>query len=146
MRNAHLNCLKQLNSNVMISYLLVLLSGIISGFIIFQSAINAPLIFKTLHIDQARPFLRSVFPILFKTVAALGVVMVVLALLNDNHWITLAICVFTVILSTTCALLVPATNRASDAGDQQQFQRLHKISVMLTVAVLVNNLILPFTM
>ena len=130
----------------MLNNLLVLLSGLISGFIIFQSAINAPLIFSTLHIDQARPFLRSVFPILFKAVAALGVIMLALALLTDVNSVTVAICALTVIMMTSCALLVPATNRAADEGDELSFKRLHQISVTLTVTVLLANLALPFTL
>ena len=50
----------------------ILVSGIISGIILFQSAIVAPSVFKTLNADQASPFLRSVFPKLFRLVAILG--------------------------------------------------------------------------
>ena len=128
----------------MLNHLIILLSGLVSGFIVFQSAINAPLIFKTLPMDQARPFLRSVFPILFKAVAALGVAMLVLAVISDASAATLLIAGFTVVMSIICALLVPATNKAADEGDQPRFQRLHRISVILTVAVLVANLALAF--
>ncbi len=130
----------------MINHLLILISGVISGFIIFQSAINAPLLFKKLPIDQARPFLRSVFPILFNVNATLASVMVILAIIFDTAFITLVIAVLTVILSTTCALLVPATNRAADTNDDSGFKRLHHISVTLTIVVLLANITLPFVL
>ena len=130
----------------MLTHLLILLSGLISGFILFQSAINAPLIFKTLDIDQARPLLRSIFPILFKVVGALGVVMVVLAWLSGAKALPLSFTLITVLFSVICALLVPATNRAADEGNQSRFQKLHHVSVILTVAVLLLNLALPFTL
>lgn len=120
--------------------IMVLTSGIISGFILFQSAINAPLIFKTLDIEHARPLLRSIFPILFKVVAALGAVMLALSLVDGAGIVVLAVSLLTVIISTTCALLVPATNRAADVGDERRFHRLHQVSVLLTVLVLVANL------
>ena len=118
----------------------VLLSGIVSGLIVFQAAINAPLIFKTLPMEHARPLIRSIFPILFKVVAALGVVMLALALLSGASQLAAGVSAITVVLATTCALLIPATNRAADTDDEKRFHRLHQASVVMTVAVLLVNL------
>lgn len=118
----------------------VLLSGIISGFILFQSAINAPLIFKTLDMEHARPLIRGIFPILFKVVAVMGVIMLALALVSGSSSIAIGVSALTVILATTCALLVPATNRAADSEDEKGFHRLHQLSVVLTLTVLLANL------
>ncbi|MEM0955119.1 MAG: DUF4149 domain-containing protein [Pseudomonadota bacterium] len=118
----------------------VLISGIISGLIIFQAAINAPLIFKTLPMEHARPLIRSIFPILFKVVAVLGVAMLALALWYGTSPVAIGVSVVTVVLASTCAALIPATNRAADNDNESRFHRLHQASVVLTVAVLLANL------
>ena len=51
------------------SSILIFLSGLISGMIIFQSALVAPTIFKVIPENKAGPFLRSIFPKLFLTIA-----------------------------------------------------------------------------
>ena len=124
----------------MILNFIILLSGIVSGFILFQSAINAPLLFKHLTIEQARPILRTIFPILFRVVAAIGGLMFILSLTSVAEPIVMIVTLLTLLLSLVCAMLVPATNRAADKDDSQAFNRLHRISVSLTVVVLVANL------
>ena len=64
--------------------LLNLVCGLISGFILFQSAIVAPTIFQTLPENQAGPFLRSLFPRLFKLCAALMGLNALIAIYFDD--------------------------------------------------------------
>ena len=85
------------------NYILIFLSGLISGMIIFQSALVAPTIFKVIPENQAGPFLRSIFPKLFLTIALM-------------------------------------TNRARDKGNSSLFNRLHFVSVALTLIVLLGNI------
>ena len=122
--------------------LLILLSGIISGMIIFQSALVAPTIF-ILSEEQAGPFLRKIFPKLFLTITFLGIFSFVIAIFNEKLLITL-IPLTTAILMTICYSLVPMTNRARDDGNAKLFSRLHFVSVSLTVIVLLANISLVF--
>ena len=124
----------------MITNFIVLLSGIVSGFILFQSAINAPLLFKHLTVEQARPLLRTIFPILFRAVAAMGGLMFILSVVSGAKPLVMLVSLLTLLLAVVCALLVPATNRAADKEDTQAFDRLHRISVSLTIGVLLLNL------
>ncbi|MDC3012221.1 DUF4149 domain-containing protein [SAR86 cluster bacterium] len=123
--------------------LLILLSGIISGMIIFQSALVAPTIFNILSEEQAGPFLRKIFPKLFLTITLLGIFSFVIAIFNEKLLITL-IPLTTAILMTICYSLVPMTNRARDDGNAKLFSRLHFVSVSLTVFVLLTNISLVF--
>ena len=123
--------------------LLILLSGIISGMIIFQSALVAPTIFNILSEEQAGPFFRKIFPKLFLTITFLGIFSFVIALFNEKLLITL-IPLTTAILMTICYSLVPMTNRARDEGNAKLFSRLHFVSVSLTVFVLLANISLVF--
>tara|TARA_B100000282_G_scaffold93135_1_gene65567 strand:- start:561 stop:947 length:387 start_codon:yes stop_codon:yes gene_type:complete len=125
------------------SNILIFFSGLISGMIIFQSALVAPTIFNILSEEQAGPFLRKIFPKLFLTITFLGIFSFVIAIFNENLLITL-IPLTTAILMAICYSLVPMTNRARDVGNAKLFSRLHFASVSLTIFVLFSNILLVF--
>jgi hypothetical protein len=83
--------------------------------------------------------LRSIFPKLFFTIALIGAFSFLVALFSNDLLLTL-IPLGTVIFMATCYCLIPMTNRARDKGDTLLFNRLHFISVALTVLVLLGNI------
>jgi hypothetical protein len=46
----------------------------------------------------------------------------------------------TTLFALICYLIIPATNRATDEGNQKLFKILHKVSVYLTVFILLANI------
>ena len=127
----------------MLISLQILLSGLISGVILFQTAIIAPSVFKVLSSENAAPFLRAIFLKLFIFVAVLSLVGLVLSLISSN---ALGLIVFFVSLLSMliCYYIVPNTNRARDEGNDKVFKKLHSVSVVLTVIVLLSNLLWVF--
>ena len=121
----------------------ILLSGLICGVILFQTVIIAPSIFKVLSPDNAGPFLRTIFPKLFMFVAMLSIVGFVLSFISSN---TTGLIVFfgSLLFMLICYYIVPMTNRARDAGNDNAFKRLHTVSVVLTMIVLLSNLLWIF--
>ena len=121
----------------------ILISGLICGVILFQTAIIAPSIFKVLSPDNAGPFLRTIFPKLFMFVAVLSLAGFVLSLISSN---TSGLIVFfgSLLFMLICYYIVPTTNRARDAGNDNAFKRLHTVSVVLTMIVLLSNLLWIF--
>jgi len=121
----------------------ILLSGLICGVIIFQTAIIAPSIFKVLSLDNAGPFLRLIFPKLFMFVAMLSLIGLVLSLISSN---ALGLIVFfgSFLFMLICYYIVPVTNRARDEGNDIAFKRLHTVSVVLTMLVLLSNFLWVF--
>ena len=124
----------------MLISLQILLSGLISGVILFQTAIIAPSVFKVLSSNNAGPFLRTVFPKLFMFVAVLSMVGLILSLISSN---TLGLIIFfgSLLSMLICYFIVPVTNRARDEGNDNAFKRLHNVSVVLTMIVLLSNLL-----
>ena len=116
----------------------ILLSGLICGVIIFQTAIIAPSIFKVLSLDNAGPFLRLIFPKLFMFVSMLSLIGLVLSLISSN---ALGLIVFfgSLLFMLICYYIVPITNRVRDEGNDIAFKRLHTVSVVLTMLVLLSN-------
>ena len=127
----------------MLVNLQILISGLICGVILFQTAIIAPSIFKVLSPDNAGPFLRTIFPKLFMFVAMLSIVGFVLSFISSN---TTGLIVFfgSLLFMLICYYIVPMTNRARDAGNDNAFKRLHTVSVVLTMIVLLSNLLWVF--
>ncbi len=121
-----------------------LLSGIISGMILFQTAVVASVVFTTLDSENASKFLRKIFPRFFLIIFFLGVVGLLISFLYNNiHGNTIyGITSLAMIISY---LVVPATNKARDENKSNTFRRLHTVTVVLTFFTLLANLswILP---
>ena len=120
-------------------------AGIAVGIIILQTMVFAPTIFKTLEMEPAGKLLRALFPKFFRLLTVLGILtMVSLFMAEDTCWVGYLLGSLTVACPILCALLVPATNRATDAGDKGRFKFLHTVSVVLTLVVLLSDIALPF--
>ncbi|MEM8835945.1 MAG: DUF4149 domain-containing protein [Planctomycetota bacterium] len=121
------------------------ISGVVVGVIVLQTAVLAPTIFKSLEAGPAGVLLRAMFPKFFRLLAVLGVgSLVAVALSSDPSAGQYAVGGLTVVLPVVCAMLVPATNRATDRGDSATFTKLHTLSVVMTLAVLGANIAMPF--
>ena len=123
----------------MIVNIQILISGLICGVILFQTAIVAPSVFKILKPENAGPFLRSIFPKLFMFVALLSSAGLILSLVSGTD-ISIYVYAFSLIFMSICYYIVPMTNQARDSGDDKTFRNLHTISVVLTMLVLISNL------
>ena len=117
----------------------ILISGLICGVILFQTAIIAPSIFKIFSAEDAGPFLRTIFPKLFMLVATLSLIALILSFISGIK-ISLYVYSFTFISMLICYHIVPITNKARDDGNNKKFNRLHTVSVVLTMLVLILNL------
>tara|TARA_B100001109_G_scaffold69487_1_gene56636 strand:- start:3821 stop:4198 length:378 start_codon:yes stop_codon:yes gene_type:complete len=114
--------------------------GTVSGIILFQTAIIAPVLFKNLDIKEFGKVIRLIWPKFFAIIAALGAGSIALTYAENGSNIQMGIAVFTCLMSAICYAIIPATNRASDTGDQKTFDILHKVSVYSTVLMLIGNI------
>jgi magnesium-transporting ATPase (P-type) len=121
-----------------------ILSGVISGMILFQTAIVAPVVFTTLDAENASKFLRKIFPRFFMVIFILGISALIVSsvFLSIQGIIIAAITAISMFISY---LVVPATNKARDEERSKAFRRLHTLTVVLTLFTLLANLswILP---
>ena len=104
-----------------------LLSGVISGMILFQTAIVAPVVFTTLDAENASKFLRKIFPRFFMVIFILGISALIVssAILSIQGIIIAAITAISMFISY---LVVPATNKARDEERSKAFRRLHTLT------------------
>ena len=115
------------------------LSGIISGMILFQTSVVAPIVFTILDAESASKFLRKIFPRFFLVILLFGVLCLSISLfLKDIQGIVVS---FVTITSMSISyLVVPATNKARDEERSNTFRRLHTLTVVLTLFTLLANL------
>ena len=123
----------------MTSNLPTFLNGLVVGVILFQTAVIAPTVFRSLGPDQAGPFLRKVFPKFFVVLVVMGIAGAISALASDASY-QLWICLVTLTLGILAYLLIPMTNKSRDVGNEKLFKKLHNASVLMTVLILVVNL------
>lgn len=122
----------------------VFFSGIIVGMIFFHAGIIAPSLFKTIPSSEAGPFLRVIFPKLFMLVLILGAISTLILFASGGAVIAKMVSIITAIFMFICYSIIPATNAAKDTGNESTFNRLHRISVVFTVAVLLLNILWVF--
>ncbi len=117
------------------------------GAIVFQSAIVAPSVFSALQPSDASKFLRRLFPSFFRLGIVCGGIMTLgFAFLSFARgyqlWPFVVSAAMTGMAIVSLAM-VPHINAARDAGDAgaAMFERLHRLSVLLTVVILLAGLV-----
>ena len=120
----------------MISSLAVLFTALLFGGMTLYSFGFAAFVFNALPTQTAGVVLRRAFPWFYAFVI---VTATLAALLWWPHNATYAALMAAVAITTIPArqLLMPAINRATDAGQRTRFKWLHSASVMLTVGQIV---------
>ena len=125
------------------SNIINLLCGLVAGTIVFHSAIVAPTVFRTLDERDASVFLRTIFPKFFLFLTLINMVNVLLALIDGQFGVMVMAAISAVLMGIAYGI-IPMTNRSRDEGLQQRFSQLHRVSVLLTVAVLSINVVAAF--
>ena len=125
------------------SNLIILVCGLVAGTIVFHSAIVAPTVFRTLGEQDASVFLRTIFPKFFLFLTFANVFNFFLALIDGQFAVTVMAAISAVLMGIAYGI-IPMTNRSRDEGLQQRFAQLHRVSVLLTVAVLSINVVAAF--
>ena len=115
--------------------------GMAVGLILLQTAIVAPSLFRNLNIDDFGRAIRDLWPKFFLSLIVIGLLSTASSYLEDDaNTLHYSIGLTTVFLSVICYLIIPATNRATDEGNQKKFSILHRISVTSTLVILIINI------
>jgi hypothetical protein len=114
----------------------LLITALLFGGMVLYSFGFAAFVFSALPADQAGPTIRRAFPHFYVFVLVTSVIAAALLWPSDNvSAILLAIIAVTTI--PTRQFLMPAINRATDSGAKALFDKLHKLSVFITISHMV---------
>jgi len=120
--------------------------GMIVGIVLLQTSIIAPTLFKKLDLKEFGIVIRALWPKFFIFLSILGGLTIIsLYFDGETSIIQFSIAIATTLFALICYLIIPATNRATDEGNDKLFNILHKISVYLTVLILILNIAYLFT-
>ncbi|MEM7256700.1 MAG: DUF4149 domain-containing protein [Pseudomonadota bacterium] len=117
------------------SLTLLLISCLFGGMCFFSFGF-APVLFKQLPIKEVRPLLRGTFPYYYLAIIVLSAGCCLLALFVKPFAAALLLIIC---LSTIYArqILMGKINTATDSDNQQQFKKLHGLSVVVQLIQIV---------
>ena len=116
----------------MIEQLSIYLIAMILGIMLFFSFVIAPVVFTTLDEDNARKFIRRIFPFYYNVNLAISFVVLLtflfLSKLSIDFYLILLI---TILFATSNYLLMPLINKYRDEKQDKKFKYSHFISVVI---------------
>ena len=116
----------------MIEQVSIYLTAMILGIMLFFSFVIAPVVFTTLDEDNARKFIRGIFPFYYNVNLAISFVVLLtfffLSKLNVDFYLILLI---TILFATSNYLLMPLINKYRDEKQDKKFKYSHFISVVI---------------
>ncbi len=118
----------------------LVLSGFISGIIIYQSLFIAPSINKLLSSQDASLYLRYIWPKFFIIIGILSLLcFICISLFNSNQNTAKIFSILSAVLMIICYLAIPFMNQAKDSLNESLFMILHLGSIILTIITLLMN-------
>ena len=127
----------------MIEQISIYLTSMILGIMLFFSFVIAPVVFTTLDEENARKFIRRIFPFYYNV--NLGISLIVLFIflflskLGVDFYLILAI---TLLFAASNYLLMPLINKYRDEKQDKKFKYSHFISVVINFIQMIFLLVL----
>ena len=122
----------------MIEQISIYLTAMILGIMLFFSFVIAPVVFTTLDEENARKFIRRIFPFYYNVNLGLSSIVLLIFLflskLGIDFYLILAI---TVLFGASNYVLMPLINKYRDEKQDKKFKYSHFISVVINFVQMV---------
>ena len=116
----------------MIEQVSIYLIAIILGIMLFFSFVIAPVVFTTLDEDNARKFIRRIFPFYYNVNLAISFIVLLLFLFLSKLGVDFyLILLITILFAISNYLLMPLINKYRDEKQDKKFKYSHFISVVI---------------
>ena len=116
----------------MIEQVSIYLTAMILGIMLFFSFVIAPVLFTTLDEDNARKFIRRIFPFYYNVNLAISFIVLLLFLfLSKLGFDFYLILLITILFAISNYLLMPLINKYRDEKQDKKFKYSHFISVVI---------------
>ena len=108
------------------------LTSVILGVMIFFSFIVAPVTFTNLNEENARKFIRKIFPYYYLFNLIISILTILLFIIIEKFSIEIYLISFVAILFVISNfILMPLINKLKDVGKEKSFKIYHFISVLI---------------
>ncbi len=116
----------------MIEQVSIYLTAMILGIMLFFSFVIAPVVFTTLDEDNARKFIRRIFPFYYNVNLVICLVVVLIFLFLSKLGIDFyLILIITILFAISNFILMPLINKYRDEKQEKKFKFSHFISVII---------------
>ena len=116
----------------MIEQVSIYLIAMILGIMLFFSFVIAPVVFTTLDEDNARKFIRKIFPFYYNVNLAISFVILLIFLFSSSLGVDFyLILLIKILFATSNYLLMPLINKYRDEKQDKKFKYSHFISVVI---------------
>ena len=116
----------------MIEQVSIYLTAMILGIMLFFSFVIAPVVFTTLDEDNARKFIRRIFPFYYNVNLTISFIVLLLFLfLSKLGFDFYLILLITILFAISNYLLMPLINKYRDEKQDKKFKYSHFISVVI---------------
>ena len=116
----------------MIEQISIYLTAMILGIMLFFSFVIAPVVFTTLDEENARKFIRRIFPFYYNVNLGLSFIVLLIFIFLSNFGINFYLIVaITLLFATSNYLLMPLINKYRDEKQDKKFKYSHFISVVI---------------
>ena len=116
----------------MIEQVSIYLTAMILGIMLFFSFVIAPVVFTTLDEDNARKFIRRIFPFYYNVNLTISFVILLIFLFLSKLGVDFyLILLITILFATSNYLLMPLINKYRDEKQDKKFKFSHFISVVI---------------
>ena len=110
----------------------IYLTAMILGIMLFFSFVIAPVVFTTLDEDNARKFIRRIFPFYYNVNLAISFIVLLLFLFLSKLGVDFyLILLITILFAISNYLLMPLINKYRDEKQDKKFKYSHFISVVI---------------
>ena len=116
----------------MIEQISVYLTSMILGIMLFFSFVIAPVVFTTLDENNARKFIRRIFPFYYNVNLGISFIVLITFLFLSNIGVDFyLISAITLLFAISNYLLMPLINKYRDEKQDKKFKHSHFLSVLI---------------
>ena len=116
----------------MLEHISIYIASAILGIMIFFSFVVAPVTFTSLNEQNARKFIRKIFPFYYNVNLVLSLLVSLLLIYLKNYSLNLyLITSVTILFAVSNYILMPLINKFRDNNQQKKFKFCHFISVLI---------------
>ena len=116
----------------MLTQLSIYLPSIILGIMLFFSFVVAPVVFTTLDEENARKFIRRIFPYYYNVNLGISLIVLLILIFTSSFEVKFyLILVVAILFAISNYLLMPMINKFRDENQDKKFKYSHFLSVVI---------------
>ena len=116
----------------MLQLITIYLTSAILGIMLFFSFVVAPITFTSLSEENARKFIRRIFPYYYNVNLGISVIVTLIFVFNESFHIDFYLILsVTILFALSNYLLMPLINKYRDNNQDKKFKFSHFISVVI---------------